>query len=104
MQLNYQKNKVMKKTIMTAIIIFSLFSCNSKTPEQRAQEAMDRYNTEQLKKEVYRDSLVSVACGIGENKYRKQNRLNAIDLLEKDYPDLKPKLDSLRNAIYQGNY
>lgn len=94
----------MKKVLFIATLFLSLVSCDNKTPQQRAQERINQMNAESLKKEQYVDSLVRVAYGNGDSKYMKQNRLNAIDLLEKEVPSTKPILDSLRNEIYQGNF
>lgn len=94
----------MKNILLIFCVILSFASCGEKSSQQLVQEQVDKYNADTRKNELYIDSLVSVAYGNGKYKYLKENRLNAINLLEKETPGQKPTLDSLRNTIVTGNY
>lgn len=84
----------MKKLLFLLIAtLLIVTSCGeNKTPEQRA---LDEYNKEQsdkktqnMKHEKYIDSLVNIASGVGEYKYMRTNRLNALEILKKEYPTM----------------
>jgi len=82
----------MKKIIFLLSIIFLSVSCDNRTPQQKAQ---DEYNQEvaerdaaQMEREHKIDSLVNVAGGLGEYKYQRANRLNALKILKKEYPEI----------------
>lgn len=97
----------MKNLIIISILIICFASCDNRTSEQRA---LDSYNQEKLlemERELKIDSLVNVAYGVGEYKYMKQNRLNAIEELMSEYSDnnsLIFSFDSLKTEILKGNY
>lgn len=82
----------MKKVIVLFSLILTLYSCDQRTPQQKAE---DEYNQEvaerdaaQMNREHVMDSLVNVASGVGEYKYQKTNRLNALKILKKEYPEI----------------
>ena len=92
----------MKKHFLgLSLLCIALFSCNQKTPQQIAQEAVDRMNAESRHKEVYLDSLLTVAMGNDGYKYMKENRLNAIEKLRVEVPSMSLKWDSLAIDVYK---
>ena len=92
----------MKKGLMFVSACLLLASCDTKTPEQAAQEALDRdmreYESSQMAHEKYIDSLVNVAAGIeGETLIR--NRSHALSILRSEYPQLNDKWDKIEVSI-----
>jgi hypothetical protein len=82
----------MNKAFILLSILFLLVSCDNRTPKQKAS---DEYNKEvamqdaaKMEKEHIIDSLVNVAGGLGEYKYQRANRLNALKILKKEYPEI----------------
>jgi len=81
------------KNIYLLFVATALFaSCDNRTPQQKAQDEYNKEKTEQQSKtmvrEQYMDSLVNVASGVGEFKYMRENRLNALRILKKEYPNI----------------
>lgn len=79
-----------------------LASCDTKTPEQAAQESVERemqeMNADQMRHEKYIDSLVNVASGLdGENFVA--NRRHALSILRSEYPQLSDKWDKMEISI-----
>lgn len=79
-----------------------LASCDTKTPEQAAQEALDRdmreYESSQMDHEKYIDSLVNVAAGL-EGETLVRNRSHALSILRSEYPQLNDKWDKIKVSI-----
>ena len=79
-----------------------LASCNTKTPEQAAQEDLDRtmreYESSQMAHEKYIDSLVNVAAGL-EGETLVRNRSHALSILRSEYPQLNEKWDKIEVSI-----
>lgn len=79
-----------------------LASCDTKTPEQAAQEALDRdmreYESSQMAHEKYIDSLVNVAAGL-EGETLVRNRSHALSILRSEYPQLSDKWDKMEVSI-----
>lgn len=79
-----------------------LASCDTKTPEQAAQEALDRdmreYESSQMVHEKYIDSLVNVAAGL-EGETLVRNRSHALSILRSEYPQLIVKWDKMEVSI-----
>ena len=92
----------MKKYI--ALVTFSvLLSCgNNKTPEELAQESLDKTMRELEQKhmnhEQYIDSLVNVATGLNGTTLRA-NRQHALDILRNEYPQMSDKWDAVQKSI-----
>lgn len=100
----------MKKfMILLSLISFMSISCgDNRTPQQIAT---DEFNQEQaanknkaMRLEIYTDSLLNIAVGTGKYKYMRENRLNAIELLKKEYPELRNKWDSIKITIIKGEF
>lgn len=93
----------MKKILLFTFILF-LFSCDNRTPEQKAKEKYEadkqRTKEKRMQKEVYIDSVLNVAAGVGKYQYLRENRLNALKILKKEYPDMVQKWDSIESSIY----
>ena len=92
----------MKKVLMFVSVCVFLASCNTKTPEQAAQEALDRdmreYESSQMVHEKYIDSLVNVAAGL-EGETLVRNRSHALSILRSEYPQLSVKWDKMEVSI-----
>lgn len=96
----------MKKCLFSLVLfgggLCLLASCNSKTPEQAAQEALDRdmreYESSQMAHEKYIDSLVNVAVGL-EGETLVRNRSHALSILRSEYPQLNDKWDKIEVSI-----
>jgi hypothetical protein len=92
------------KKLTILIALFSLIACTQKTPQQKADEEFRKVKANRMQHELYIDSLVNVAYGMGNFKYLTENRLAAIKILKTEYPNLSQKFDSLEMAIRLGNY
>lgn len=93
----------MKKVLFFAsVVCFLLGSCNTKTPEQAAKEALERdmqeMNANQMKHEKYMDSLVNVAAGL-DGETLVANRKHALSILRSEYPQLSEKWDKMEISI-----
>lgn len=92
----------MKKGLMFVSACLLLASCDTKTPEQAAQEALDRdmreYESSQMDHEKYIDSLVNVAAGL-EGETLVRNRSHALSILRSEYPQLNDKWDKIKVSI-----
>lgn len=93
----------MKKVFAFASLLCVLLgACNSKTPEQAAQEAVERdmreYESSQMAHEKYIDSLVNVAAGL-EGETLVRNRRHALSILRSEYPQLSDKWDKMEISI-----
>ena len=80
-----------------------LLSCgDNKTPEQAAQESLDREMKEledkQMNRERYIDSLINVATGL-EGATLRANRQHALDILRKEYPGMQERFDEIQRSI-----
>jgi len=93
----------MRKLILI-IFVGSLLSCDNRTTQQKALDEYNHEKAEMLKYERYIDSLVNVAYGVGDFRYQREERYNAIDILKKEYPQISYKLDSIRVELYKGNF
>lgn len=82
-----------------------LVSCNSKSPEQAAQEAVEREMQEmdanQMKHEKYIDSLLNVATGL-DGQTLVANRRHALSILRSEYPQMSEKWDKVEISISNG--
>ena len=93
----------MKKVFVFASLLCVLFgACNTKTPEQAAQESLEQEMKEneasQMRHERYIDSLVNVASGLdGESLI--SNRRHALSILRSEYPQLSEKWDKMEVSI-----
>jgi len=99
----------MKKLMFLLFVIsFMLISCDNRSPTQKATDEYNAQKTAQrakaMKHEKYIDNLVNIAAGMGEYKYMRENRLNAIDILKKEYPTLIEKWNEYETAILAGDY
>ena len=89
-----------------ATMIFAallMLSCgDNKTPEQAAQESLDREMKEledrQMNRERYIDSLINVATGL-EGATLRANRQHALDILRKEYPGMQERFDEIQRSI-----
>lgn len=90
--------------LLIVSLCFLLFSCDNRSKKQKVDDRMKEMQAKEMHDEVRVDSLLKVAYGYGDFKYMKENRLNAIDILNKEYPDLSGRLDSVKNAILSGDY
>lgn len=92
----------MKTVLMFVSVCIFLASCNTKTPEQAAQEDLDRdmreYESSQMAHEKYIDSLVNVAAGL-EGETLVRNRRHALSILRSEYPQLSDKWDKMEISI-----
>ena len=92
----------MKNGLMFVSACLLLVSCDTKTPEQAAQEALDRdlreYESSQMAHEKYIDSLVNVAAGL-EGETLVRNRSHALSILRSEYPQLNEKWDKIEVSI-----
>ena len=92
----------MKKVLIFVSACLLLASCDTKTPEQAAQEALDRtmreYESSQMAHEKYIDSLVNVAVGL-EGETLVRNRSHALSILRSEYPQLNDKWDKIEVSI-----
>lgn len=92
----------MKKVLIFVSACLLLASCDTKTPEQAAQEALDRdmreYESSQMAHEKYIDSLVNVAAGL-EGETLVTNRSHALSILRSEYPQLNDKWDKIEVSI-----
>jgi len=92
----------MKKLLFTIVTILTLTACDTKTPEQEAQESFEREMSELENNErdhkFYIDSLVNVATGL-EGVENIAKRLDALEKLRKEYPQLSEKWDKCEEAI-----
>lgn len=96
----------MKKVFAFASLLCVLLgACNSKTPEQAAQEAVEREMQEmdanQMKHEKYIDSLVNVATGL-DGQTLVANRRHALSILRSEYPQMSEKWDKVEISISNG--
>jgi len=93
----------MKKVFAFASLLCVLLgACNTKTPEQAAQESFEQEMKEneanEMRHEKYIDSLVNVASGLdGENLVA--NRRHALSILRSEYPQLSDKWDKMEISI-----
>lgn len=92
----------MKKLLLLPMLFFLLVSCNNKSPEQHINELFEKQKQESMRKEIYVDSLLKVAYGMGEYQYLKENRLNALEKLRQELPEMNAKWDSI--AVMIQNY
>lgn len=92
----------MKKVLVFVSACLLLASCDTKTPEQAAKEALDRdmreYESSQMNHEKYIDSLVNVAAGL-EGETLVRNRSHALSILRSEYPQLNDKWDKIEVSI-----
>jgi len=93
----------MKRIILLLSISALFFGCDNRTPQQKAQ---DEFNSEQkefkekeIKHKKYIDSLVNVAGGMTDERFIIKDRMNALSVLKKDYPELKDEFDNLEKSI-----
>lgn len=86
--------------IFTSIVAFICFiGCDSKTPEQRVKYESDMARNDRMKREVYIDSVVNVALGVGKYEHMRENRINALNILKEEYPSMTQKWDSIEISI-----
>ena len=93
----------MKKFATMIFAALMLLSCgDNKTPEQAAQESLDREMKEledkQMNRERYIDSLINVATGL-EGATLRANRQHALDILRKEYPGMQERFDEIQRSI-----
>ena len=92
----------MKRVFFASVMCVLLGSCNTKTPDQAAKEALERdmyeMNANQMKHEKYMDSLVNVAAGLG-GVTLFANRKHALSILRSEYPQLSEKWDKMEISI-----
>ena len=94
----------MKKLLLFASLVLVVFlgSCNTKTPEQAAQESFEQEMKEneanEMKHEKYIDSLVNVAAGL-DGETLVANRKHALSILRSEYPQLSDKWDKMEVSI-----
>lgn len=92
----------MKKLLFTILAVLALTACDTKTPEQKAQESFEKEMSEMENSErnhkFYIDSLVNVATGL-EGVENTAKRLDALEKLRKEYPQLSEKWDRCEEAI-----
>lgn len=88
----------MRRLIFFIITVFVFIGCNTKTPQEKAQEIFEKEKQDKLKREVYIDSLVNVASGL-EGAALRENRRNALKILEKEYPELQNTWDKVNESI-----
>lgn len=93
----------MKKVLFFASVACVLLgSCNTKSPEQAAQESFEQEMKEneanQMKHEKYIDSLVNVATGL-EGETLVSNRRHALSILRSEYPQMNDKWDKVEVSI-----
>lgn len=95
----------MKKVLIFVSACLLLASCDTKTPEQAAQEALDRdmreYEYSQMAHEKYIDSLVNVAAGL-DGQTLVANRRHALSILRSEYPQMSEKWDKVEISISNG--
>nr|MBP7472393.1 hypothetical protein [Prevotella sp.] len=85
-------------TIAVSALFVSLTSCNKKSPEQLANESLEREKQEQYHHKVYIDSLVNVAVGL-EGVENTVERQNALDTLIHEYPEMKERWYGIQESI-----
>lgn len=81
------------KNILLLIAICLFTGCNTKSSEQKDQRAKSA-----MEHEAYIDSLVNVATGIN-GVSKPLNRKNALNILRKEYPNMKEKWDRCEECI-----
>lgn len=99
----------MKKCLFSLVLfgggLCLLASCNSKSPEQAAQESFEKEMREseasQMKHEKYIDSLVNVATGL-DGETLVANRRHALSILRSEYPEMCDKWDKVEVSINNG--
>lgn len=95
----------MKKVFALSLVCVLLGACSSKTPEQAAQESVEREMQEmdanQMKHEKYIDSLVNVATGL-DGETLVANRRHALSILRSEYPQMSEKWDKVEISINNG--
>lgn len=91
----------MKKLLIAFFAVAVLAACHeNKTPEQLAEEKIEKMEQERMKREVYIDSLFKVAVGL-EGAHMQANRQHALDILKKEYPEKLETWAAVQNSIYE---
>lgn len=88
------------KKILFLMTVLAFTGCNTKTPEQVAQERYNARQAEMKKEKEYTDSLMVIATNYIESK---PERLQAIAILKEKYPNLTQMWDSISNSVIHEN-
>ena len=92
----------MKKLLSLILFIVALTSsCDNRTPEQKAQDRYNAIKQDGMKRELYIDSLLNVAVGIGKYEFMIENRKNALRILKEEYPTMKERWDSIEVSLHR---
>lgn len=94
---------IMKKIMLFVLCFIGILSgCDNRSAVQRAEDDYKQKRQKEIEKEMiherYIDSLVNVATGLdGETLIR--NRQNALNILRREYPEMKDRWDSVQESI-----
>lgn len=93
----------MRKLALFMLTATLFVACNTKTPEQQAEEDFKKHMQEleqnQAQRSIKMDSLVNVATGLSVETYETAKRNQALKVLREEYPELSERWDAVQKSI-----
>lgn len=103
-----RKNESRKLASLASVIFLGLsaavllLSCGKpKSDEEAIHDMLEENQQSEMLHERYIDSLVNVATGL-DGETLTQNRQHALDILQKEYPELHEKWVKVQESIDNG--